>query len=201
MLDGQCVENNLSDRWWTLVAYAPFEKDVIMYTKEQNISPENGNQLLKFESGWIFVEDGTLSYNINEFDLGDNFAIEADVKGEDLKRDNSENYSILRWLDFRLFLWWSFTSWSSFIQSWYAPWYTTLTPPSSLENDNFYIVRFVKEWTNEKLMITNENWKIIWEEKGWTSSYSLGSPLYIWNANWYQPWKWIIKNVRIYKKY
>lgn len=88
MLDGQCVENNLSDRWWTLVAYAPFEKDTQLHFKDVNWNLANNewiqNGTLGFQSGGVFVEDGTLSYNISKFDLGDNFAIEAEVKGEDL---------------------------------------------------------------------------------------------------------------------
>lgn len=201
MLDGQCVENNLSDRWWTLVAYAPFEKDAIMYTKEQNISPENGNQLLKFESGWVFVEDGTLSYNINEFDLGDNFAIEAEVKGEDLKKwslwnsfyllhDNNNSIYILNNNWIKIF----------FIIGGWSPWEINNTAYSSLDDENFYTIQIIRDWSNGIVNIWPKDLDI-YKKHNSITTWNILDLLYIWTKkNGTLPWLWPIKNLKIYKK-
>lgn len=89
-LEWECVYNSLASKWWSLVGYAPFEKDSTFYYKNGSwdlISTgwtQSGSII--FQNGGVLV--GTwqsLKYNISDLSLSDNFAIEVEVKGEDLK--------------------------------------------------------------------------------------------------------------------
>ncbi len=203
VLDGECVYNWLASKWWTLIWYAPFDTDTTLYytDSDENIISTGWtlSGSLSFQDGGVLV--GTwesLKYDINTLNLWDNFAIEAEVKGSDLKRTIGNTYYIL------------YNSWSSIflkvastrILKWGIIPFISINQNNyinSIEDEIFYQVQFIKQWNDKMLRIIKDNKEII--KNTWTVTSTLTWAIFIWNFNGSSyPWLWTIKNFKIYKK-
>ena len=208
-LNGQCIENNLSDKWWTLVAYAPFKRGFKLH-KNPNIYGSNpfivtnhhDNVSLIQEGGVIVGSWWILKYYISELELEDSFAIEVEVKGEDLKNITHLTTNPPIWYIY------SSSSFSTFIKKAgnenikYSNKYDSTSNISedsidinTLIPDKYYSLLSIVEKENVAILRDNE----IKDKKSDRDIQSL-SEIFIGTDNYWRYRFWTIYSLKIYKK-
>ncbi|NUJ97207.1 hypothetical protein HGA92_00275 [Candidatus Gracilibacteria bacterium] len=204
VLDGECIYNGLASKGWTLIGYAPFDTNTTLYyTDSDKNTTSTGGTLsgsLSFQDGGVLVGTGeSLQYNINTLNLGDNFAIEAEVKGSDLKRGDGSNYYILYNSGTSIFL--NVASFGSNLKGGAYPFIAINQDnyKNVIENEKFYQVQFIKQGSNKMLRIIKDDKEII--KNTGTVTSNLTGAIFIGNYNGSSyPWLGTIKNFKIYKK-
>jgi len=161
------------------------------YPTYQNISTKNSidHTLSLVDIDWengVLVnrqQDSYLSYNLQDLNLWEDWAIEMSVRGEDLKRNWSNTYYLFA------------SPWNFAINSWnkkirFLNANNTKEYDTSWVTNNYQVIRFTKNslylnWTN--IQTFNET--------------LLSNEIKIWSAlDNLDQWNWIINYVKIYKK-
>jgi hypothetical protein len=209
-----CVEQdaNLVASWYTLVAYAPYDKlwdlnmykawwESITFSSWWNISFDDSNP----DNKWIKIMDWTVNmsswylvYSWSELLLWSNFAVEMSVRGEALKRTTNNFLFNSTDSTYPYKLKTTSTTWKSLaLQEWSVS--PTLFFNSPDLPKDFYSIIFSKEWINWRLFIPETTYYT--NISTLNSLATLWDNLYIWcYETKISQWNDIIDYVKIYKK-
>lgn len=137
--------------------------------------------------------DSYLSYNLQDLNLWEDWAIEMSVRGEDLGRSNwfysllhipsvVKIYDIMpnnQIPDSWFWIIWNTLNNYHFIWTSFSNWYKK--------------VKLIKQWNNYTIDVEWNTWRL---QSTW-----LSNNIFIWSNSWNtEQWNWIIDNVKIYKK-
>jgi len=205
---GRCVENSLSGSGYDVIWYAPLDYTLDMYTRfHERITPTSS--WVTFS--WGGVDRGTvvsnatgsyLHYDLSTASVGWNFAIEMEVRGEDLMRSwnyylffSNEDLRIyksnnsIKVFSTSNFPWWITTS--TALLNWFTPY-----------PNRWYKVRLVSEY--QKLSVTIDDQTFSFSPSNYTNELFLYDG-YVGNCSfpnwtyWFQ-WNGPIRNFKLYRK-
>ncbi len=191
-----CVEQDysLTESWFKLVAYAPYDNDLNLYLKNWdtvtysswwNISFDGSNSYNKWVK--ISAPNDWLAYSWSELGVWNDFAIEMSVKTN--PTPSATTQLLFFYSTYKLYI-------SSDAK-------LSLSAIDNLDFTNFYNWKFnkiisKKDWDNIYLIV---NWNLKWTYS-WVNSFSANTNLYIWSRNIspYNQYNNLIDHVKIYKK-
>ena len=150
---------------------------------------------------WVLIrteEDSFLSYNLSGLanELGEDWAIEMSVRGEDLRRNDGSLYTLIHSPQ-------NFYIAISLWDSWNNPFELYII--KSISQNNFQKINVPPNVDQWELIIKNNNWELYVYINGISVTSnpvyidSIIDDIYIWNFNWWEyQWNWVIQQIRIF---